>query len=526
MNFRYPTVNIPTRSLVVADLGADRIDGQIAACVLQGIVNRTGEEKVYVVNTYCRDNRGGGQKQARTAEGFLADLYADIPVQRLAASRRTAWPTLMSLLDRFPAAAKGLVVWDPKLEQATIEAATTIAGQTDSIAVSPEIAEALAGRHLPVTADLRANAFADNLACLQWLKEHWFAGANKKVAFTWSHITTDEQSWGAANKDFVAAHRLFTFHLDVRDPEQRKHYADILTEYPRATPVMGWADENFFDPLLRYLGYYMVPYIGVENLTVHSSFPPTTAAPPQPRALEVRGDEAFIAIQVPDGDNLLHTFLYEPDIMRDKTELNRIPLTWVINPAIVDLAPRLFHWYRSNLGAGQELAAQIGDGHVSSERYGGFMAYCDIIRDYMKHAGMLTLKHMAEAEAVAANVQTYVVNGGYAGYRPRDERGLEPNEEHFTGETFVVGTLSLPMHGLDYIRRAVRSTPKGRPFFLCLFPGTAINTSLAAVNALADALRAGEKDDGRRYVFARTMDLAATYRKWKGMPVMPSELIV
>jgi hypothetical protein len=518
MSFRYPTLSVPARSLVIADLGGDRIDGQIAACVLQGIVNRTGGEKVYVVNTYCSGNRGGGPKRALTAEQFLADLYSDIPSVRIPAARSTPWPGFMSLLDRYAAVPRGLVIWDPALEEATIEAATTIAGQTDSLAVSPELAESLASRRLPVIADLRANAFGDNLACLQWLKEHWFAGANKTVAFTWSH-----RGCGGANRDFIVAHRLFTFHLDVHDPEQRKHYADVLNEYPRGTPVMGWADESLFDPLLRFLGYFMVPYIGVENLTVHSAFPPVSAAPHLPRALDVRGDEAFIALQVPDGDNLLHTFLYEPEIMRDETEFARIPLTWVINPAIVDLAPRLFDWYRSRIGAHQELAAQIGDGHVSSERYGGFMAYCGIIRDYMKRAGMLTLKHMAEAEAVAANVGCYVVNGGYSGCHATDERGLAPGEQHFVGETFVVGVLSVTYHGLDHIRRAVRSAPQGEPFFLCLFPGTAVDMDLAKINAVADTLEAGEKDDGRRYIFVRTMDLAATFRKWKGMPAMPRE---
>lgn len=46
MPFRYPKIAIPTQSLIVVDLSSDRMDGQIAACVLQGIVNRQREQKI------------------------------------------------------------------------------------------------------------------------------------------------------------------------------------------------------------------------------------------------------------------------------------------------------------------------------------------------------------------------------------------------------------------------------------------------------------------------------------------------
>ena len=58
MPYSLPKVQTPTNALVVADLRDDRMDAQIAACVLQGIVNRESEEKIYVHHTYCADNRG------------------------------------------------------------------------------------------------------------------------------------------------------------------------------------------------------------------------------------------------------------------------------------------------------------------------------------------------------------------------------------------------------------------------------------------------------------------------------------
>jgi len=43
--YQYPKINVPTKSLVVADLKSDKMDGQIAACVLQDIVNKQSPEK-------------------------------------------------------------------------------------------------------------------------------------------------------------------------------------------------------------------------------------------------------------------------------------------------------------------------------------------------------------------------------------------------------------------------------------------------------------------------------------------------
>ena len=55
----YPKVKIPTKSLVIVDLQNDDIEGQVAAIGLQGIVNRDSEQKIYVMNSRCKDNHGG-----------------------------------------------------------------------------------------------------------------------------------------------------------------------------------------------------------------------------------------------------------------------------------------------------------------------------------------------------------------------------------------------------------------------------------------------------------------------------------
>ncbi len=512
----YLKVSVPAKSLIVVDLGRDRMDGQIAACVLQGIVNRNSEEKIYVMNTYCYDNKRGGTSQVQIAGPFLDILFSDLPIKHLPLANVCGWPGLSAMLNKFESHIKGLIIWDPKLEQATIEAAATIAGQTDYIVVSPEIAETLGHTGLEVKIDLRQYEFKNNLECLDWLLENWFDGAAKEFAFTWSHMTTDGQSWGPANKDYVVAMRLFTFYLDITDEEESKHYIDVLKHYPQGTAIMGWTDERWSDALFAKLGYFMVPYISVENLTVHSSFPSTSGAHPGPAASEIKSNAVYIAMFVADGDNLLHSMVYEPDTIINSTAYGEIPMTWIINPGLVDLAPRLFDWYYENMG-NQEFGAMLSDGHPHSDRYAAFKSYCDFCGHYMKRAGMFTLKQMEESEAAAWNIQPYVMNSGYAGTCPK---GIREYEYHMDGDTFHIGSIKL-IDGPESVRDFVKNSPLEGPWFMSIFAGTAVVDLPQMVKDLADELKASESDDGVTYHFIRSMDLAATYRKWKGLTIKP-----
>ncbi len=506
--FRYLKIAVPTKSLIVVDLKNDRIDGQIAACVLQGIINRDQENKIYVTNTYCYDNKKGGATQVQIADRFLDSLFSDLPTERLAPVNDVNWPGFRALLRRFAEHIKGLVIWDPHLEQATIEAATTVAAQTDGLVVSPKLAQALSEYNFPVIVDFRNLAFTNNIDCLDWLIENWFEKACHKLAFTWSHMTTDEKSWGAANKDYVVAMKLFTYYLDITDDNESAYYAKVLRRYLPGTPILGWTDERWADDLFAKLGYFMVPYISVENLTVHSSFPATTGKQSDPKPAAINHNGVYIAFFIADGDNLLHSMIYEPDIIMSSSSYDQIPMTWIINPGMVDLAPRLFNWYYDRLGQ-QEFGAMLSDGHPHSDRYQAFKRYCEFCEYYLNQAGMLTLKQMEESEAVGWNVQPYVMNSGYAGICPK---GIGPYDYHMDANTFHIGSVELV--NADSIRRLVRQAPTKGPLFFSVFCGTAVVDQPTIVQSITEQLKQTESEDGVSYYFLRSMDLGATYRAW------------
>ena len=202
-NRLYPKVKTPTRSLVVVDLQNDNIEGQVAAIGLQGIVNRDSEQKVYVMNSRCKDNHGGWKigptAMAQMGQFWLDRVLTDIPQETLTLDKTKTNPAFTAMVERYKDKIKGVVIYDPNLVQATIEAATTIAAQTDGLIVSPALYEQVKPYGFPVIQDLRGK-FRSNIECVDWLVENYFDSACHDVAFTWSHMTLDfEESWGAAN---------------------------------------------------------------------------------------------------------------------------------------------------------------------------------------------------------------------------------------------------------------------------------------------------------------------------------------
>jgi hypothetical protein len=175
----------------------------------------------------------------------------------------------------------------------------------------------------------------------------------------------------------------------------------------------------------------------------------------------------------------------------------------------VDLAPQVYRWYQKKL-AGQEFGGMMGDGSPVADRFSGFSFYCEYARYYLGRAGMRTMKQMIDGESVAWRVQPYVCNSGYSG--APDWRGVGAFEHHMDNQTFHVGTVNEKK-----LMSVLDSAPAGQPLFLSVFCGTASRDVPTIIKNWADKVAA--RNDGRKYHFVRSMDLAATYRQWKGLPV-------
>lgn len=125
---------------------------------------------------------------------------------------------------------------------------------------------------------------------------------------------------------------------------------------------------------------------------------------------------------------------------------------------------------------------------------------------------MRTMKQMIDGEAVAWRVQPYVVQGGYSG--GRDWRGIDPHDLHMDNATFHIGTTS---SNEEWLLKTIDSGAKGTPQFLCVFIGGSHYDAPKRMKEISEKLK--NRNDGKNYHFVRCMDLAATYRAWKGLPI-------
>ena len=95
-----------------------------------------------------------------------------------------------------------------------------------------------------------------------------------------------------------------------------------------------------------------------------------------------------------------------------------------------------------------------------------------------------------------------------------DWRGIGPYEYHMDGNCFHVGTTNSEP---EYLDAALDNAPEGEPLFLSVMIGTASTDCLTYAAELKKKIEA--RNDGKKYIFVRTCDLAATYRAYKGLPI-------
>lgn len=147
------------KRLEVIELNGAPGEQRLLSASLQGIVNRT-EPRIYLF-----------EPSDEGKETWLKDLKLPYEVH--------ADP--LTLVARFKAELKGMIVYDPDMPD-SVNVATTLAGQKDALVVSPELAATLAAApyELAVLDDLRGK-FKNRLEAYNWQYENLWKAANRKL---------------------------------------------------------------------------------------------------------------------------------------------------------------------------------------------------------------------------------------------------------------------------------------------------------------------------------------------------------
>ncbi|MDR3314734.1 MAG: hypothetical protein LBS96_09840 [Oscillospiraceae bacterium] len=316
-----PTFAPPAAVLDAIDVRDLSFAERLAVACLQGIVNRT-QPRIFLVDRDA-DSRDAWGDDLGLAYAWLPD-----------------WQTAV---EKYLPALKGIVIFNPLVPD-TANVATTIAGLTDSLAVSPELAALLTAApfSLPVTRDLRNVPIWDKCRAYRWLYENYWAGCTRR---TICGLVPDGHT---PLRDFAVAVRAAVLWLDANIPEEQ---AVLKLFFDGTKPLdcfyTGWWPNE--PPGIAFASTYGVMTIASDfysNYTVYSAMPKELEIPQTPAKPVLENQKIYVACIISDGDNIQ----YDQGAMRverlwGSAERGKVPIGWTFSPVMLDAGPQILNWY-------------------------------------------------------------------------------------------------------------------------------------------------------------------------------------
>ena len=278
------------------------------------------------------------------------------------------------MLERFSAAAKGLVVTDPEFP-VTVNIATMLAGIHDLLIVSPALAEELSDS-FPLVEDLRGR-WSSKVEAYRWAREALWSGLRRDIlAIRYPDSVRD--------RDYIVQFRIFTFWIsgDVdglqpgSDPDEEMRFAaELFAETPANCPVMGYPyagegigpGEGGGVALATRYGKYIV--CDCPNLSVHSGVPAPRFEQRPPRQVELDDGKVYVSFIISDGDNLnCWDSAHQP--LWNAACRGQVALGWNVMPGCWELIPdMLAHYYETASDNDCFIACGGGVGYANPHLY-------------------------------------------------------------------------------------------------------------------------------------------------------------
>src|SRR6266513_3995535 len=241
------------KHLTIYDLRSASNEVQLSTATLAGIINRP-MPMVYQIIT--------------DEDAFLLkELLGGIPQE---SSPTSGDGVLEGMLIPFRSAIQGMIIYDPNFSD-SINIATTIAGQTDCIVVSPEQAADLQlPFNLPVHTDLRNQHWSSRSQAYDWARQNLLSGASSHAVAGLNPRTTGLRS-------FLVANRIFVYWLDSSGAEQSLIEQIYKVFQPEAVHLGWFIDEPSGVKLTSNAALPVLATDLSTNLEVWTGVPATTS---------------------------------------------------------------------------------------------------------------------------------------------------------------------------------------------------------------------------------------------------------
>jgi putative glycoside hydrolase with GxGYxYP motif/GxGYxY motif-containing protein len=321
--------------LTIYDLrGASNVV-KLCAATMAGIINRP-MPRVYQIIT--------------DEDAFwLKELLGGIPQEN---SPTSGDGVLEGMLIPFRSSVQGMIIYDPNFID-SINIATTMAGQTDCIVVSPDQAAALQQPYnLPVHTDLRNQHWSSRSGAYDWARQNLLAGAS-------SHAVAGLNPNTAELRSFLVANRILVYWLDSSSAEQSL-IEQIYKAFAAEAVHLGW----FIDEPsgVKLTSNAALPVLATDlstNLEVWASVPNTTSiaqSNPIGPVGSIDSSRVYLSFTISDGDNLQYIQRHMLQLWQDAAR-GSFPLGWTISPVLAQAAPEMAAYYARTATANDELLA-------------------------------------------------------------------------------------------------------------------------------------------------------------------------
>lgn len=370
-NSVWPTLQAPDHLDVYDKRGASQ-DVQLSVTTMTGVINRQ-QPKVYLLS---------GDDDSFWLQEALAQVPYDV-------SPATGNDALDALLNSYGSSIRGLIIYDPNCMD-SINIATMLAGQRDSIVVSPAQAEALQGppHKLPVVSDLRIYQWKNRVQAYTWAEGNLLDSAAPNFV-----AGLDPKIPGAL-RSFLVATRAFVYWLDARKnlPDilhgwisERGLMQRILGAFPAGTIHLGWfVDEGQGVRLTSNAAMPVLASDYFNNLEVWTSVQNVqrggqgqevsgraedvgvpegvglvgdagrAGINPAPTFSSAGTPRAYVSFTMSDGDNLQYDQHRMARLWGDPGR-GSIPIGWTISPVLLQAAPSLAAYYQGTATPNDEL---------------------------------------------------------------------------------------------------------------------------------------------------------------------------
>jgi hypothetical protein len=353
---------------------------------LQGLVNRSKPRII------CLREGRGGRNEWSDKLGYKIRIH---PAEHL-----------FGLIGKYKSEISGVVLYDVGKSIHYCNLASTVAGITNSIAMTrAEYEQAQEyGLDLMITEDLTGLEYTKPTEIYRYLYENYWSECTHRTILSLSpNISNDI-------RDMAVATKAAAVWLDPRVPEEKTVVQLFLSEMEAGKSVIlgWWPEERSGIGIGTSYGISTIPSDFYDNSTVYSGGSHIIHHAPVPKMPDLE-NKIYISLFLSDGDNVQYCEHTMPKLWMNESR-GEIPINWTASPGLVDLGPGILNYYYRTAtdndcissgpsGLGYALIYDAHNNIWTTRGRDKIDAYTELTQQYLEKSGMRVITIWDEVDS-------------------------------------------------------------------------------------------------------------------------------